>query len=247
MSLSMHDRSSEVPEGLRARFEHLVVAASARVGLKIGLLAAPGGYLHSTGWMRSARARRPIDLAGRPQPWLTLPAIAFLDKRLRSVETLFEYGSGGSTAWFSERVSRVVSVEHHRAWYEEVLAQLPPGAELHLYETEPPPRFLDLVFRPLGHPTAYAGAVRRLLPNGADVVVVDGIDRLNCIAAAISEAGPRTVIIVDNLEYAKEFGPAVDLLTTNKYRYIEFWGISPSELRESCTAIFYRTLNCLGI
>ena len=234
-------------EGRRARLQHLAVTAASRTGTKMMLLAAPGGYLRQTGWIRSARARRPVDAQGDPQPWLTMPAIAFLDERLRRVSTLFEYGSGGSTAWFCERVPHVTSVEHHRAWYEEVRHRLPAAADLHLIATDAPGRFLDLVFRPLGTPTEYADAIGQLASEPPDVVVVDGIDRLNCIAATLMIAAPHTTLIVDNLEYAAEFAPALVLLEQHGYRRLDLWGVSPGELRTSCTSVVYRAGNCLGI
>lgn len=232
----------------RARIEHLVVVALSRIGLKGLLLAAPSGYLHGSGWIRSARARRPVDTLGRSQPWLTMPAVAFLDGRLSVDLSLFEYGSGGSTAWYGLRVGQVTSVEHDRHWYERVKPELPSNVTLLLKAESHQGTFLELVFRPLGLPTEYAKAIDSAeLDRFPDVVVIDGVDRLNCINVVAERAPASTVIIVDNLEYQAELAPAIALLEGRGYRRLDFWGVAPGELRLSDTAVFYQSDNCLGI
>ena len=232
----------------RARAQHILVVAFSKLGLKGLMLAAPGGYLRDAGWLKSARMRRPVDTAGLSQPWLTMPAVAFLDARLIREMTLFEFGSGGSTAWYGRRVGRVTSVEHDRVWYDLIKGDQPANVDLVFCAAEQPGTFLELVFRPLGEPLEYArtieGAERGKYP---DIVVIDGVDRLNCIAVVASHAPESTVIIVDNLEYDSELEPAIELLRTRGYRQLDFWGVAPGELRLSDTAFFYHANNCLGI
>ncbi len=233
---------------LRANLQHFAVRAFGAVGLKGVLLAVPGGYLRQTGWMRSARARRPLDRSGLSQPWLTMPAVAFLDERLRADLTLFEYGSGGSTAWYARRVKQITAVEHDRHWYDIVRGDLPANASVRYFGAEPVGDFLKLVFRPLGAPLEYANSILAVVEGDyPDVVIVDGIDRLNCIAVVADTAPNSTVIVVDNLEYTVELAPAIDLLRERGFRYLGFCGLAPGELRLSNTGIFYRTGNCLGI
>lgn len=50
-------------------------------------------------------------------PWLTFSAIKFLEKTLTEKMTVYEFGSGGSTLFFSKRVKQVYSVEHDRKWF----------------------------------------------------------------------------------------------------------------------------------
>ena len=53
-------------------------------------------------------------------PWFTPQAVAYLENVLTGTEVGFEWGSGKSTVWFSERVQKWFSVEHDREWYEKV-------------------------------------------------------------------------------------------------------------------------------
>ena len=47
----------------------------------------------------------------RETPWLPFRAIEYLES-IATGAVVFEFGAGGSTAWFSRRAARVVSVEH---------------------------------------------------------------------------------------------------------------------------------------
>lgn len=71
-------------------------------------------YLRAVGWTRSAIGGRAVDADGEPYPWLTYPAVQFLEGRIRAEFRVFEYGSGSSTLWWSRRVASVVSCDHHR-------------------------------------------------------------------------------------------------------------------------------------
>jgi len=53
-------------------------------------------------------------------PWITFQAKEWLEDFLTQNKnmTVFEYGSGGSTIFFSKRVKRLISIEHDRAWYQ---------------------------------------------------------------------------------------------------------------------------------
>ena len=64
-------------------------------------------------------------LAGRSTvkikiPWITFEAIRWLDRYLKPNMVAFEYGSGGSTIFFAERVQELVSIEHEENWYSDV-------------------------------------------------------------------------------------------------------------------------------
>ena len=53
-------------------------------------------------------------------PWVTYEAIDWLSRYLTKDMIIFEWGSGGSTAFFSTRVSQVITIEHDAAWFQEV-------------------------------------------------------------------------------------------------------------------------------
>ena len=53
-------------------------------------------------------------------PWMTFDAINFLKRILHNRMMVFEYGSGGSSVFFSQFVEKVFSVEHDKGWLKLV-------------------------------------------------------------------------------------------------------------------------------
>ncbi len=67
------------------------------------------------------KGKTPLDLE---IPWFSYAAIDFLDEFLRPHMRVFEYGSGGSTIFFAQRVKSVFSVEDNPKWYDLVTNRL---------------------------------------------------------------------------------------------------------------------------
>lgn len=132
----------------------------------------------------SVRCREPLDAAGREIPWFTYPAIEYLSQLDFSGKTVFEFGAGNSSLFWSRRAARVVSVEHDREWHERLRARLPASHELHLIED----------------PAAYAGALE-CHREKFDVIVVDGIERRACCAAAVARLRRGGLVILDNSDW----------------------------------------------
>jgi len=71
------------------------------------------------------------------RPWITFQAKEWLESFLTQNKDLivFEYGSSGSTIFFSEKVKRVISVEHNRNWhrYMSTILQKKKYLKLRIY------------------------------------------------------------------------------------------------------------------
>jgi hypothetical protein len=65
--------------------------------------------------------KTPADLE---LPWFSYAAIDFLEDFLEPHMNVCEYGSGGSTLFFSRRVSSVFSIEDNSEWFKLVSARL---------------------------------------------------------------------------------------------------------------------------
>src|SRR5687767_9452201 len=61
--------------------------------------------------------KSPLDLE---LPWFSYAAIDFLRGHLNDEMKVCEYGSGGSTLFFSRRVQSVHAIEDNERWYELV-------------------------------------------------------------------------------------------------------------------------------
>jgi hypothetical protein len=189
------------------------------------------GYLALSGWLRSARARHSIDESGRPLPWYTYSAIAFLGERLRSDVHIFEWGVGNSTLWWAARANRLVAVDHKAAWIDLLRKQL---------RDEP----IELFHVPLVYGGDYCRKVIEY--SGFHVIAVDGRDRVNCVRNSVQALRPDGVIVWDNTE-RESYLPGVQFLRDHGFRQIDFVGMGPIVSNGWQTTVFYRPLNCLGI
>lgn len=196
------------------------------------LLSLPwNGYLKDTGWINSFIQQKSLDSDGKPIPWISYPCIEFIQNRLNKNLTIFEYGSGYSTLFYADRVSDVISVEHDEDWYLKIKSTIPENVNLH---------FCELIYG--GQYSQFITTIDRSF----DVVIIDGRDRVNCINNSINSLSDTGVIILDNSEII-DYKPGIDFLINNGFRRLDFWGIAPGYNHKTCTTIFYKSNNCLGI
>jgi hypothetical protein len=189
------------------------------------------GPLKEDGWFRSFREEACVDAGGNPLPWVTYPAMEFLIKRVHAGMSIFEYGCGESTLWWSSKVKDVISVEHDRNWYEKMARRIP--------------RNVDLVHIDLEYGGAYSKKILEYVEK-FDIVIVDGRDRVNCVVNSLGALKPCGVIVFDNSD-RKEYEKGYRFLFEHGFRKIEFVGFAPIVNIKSETGIFFRTNNCLGI
>ncbi len=152
-------------------------------------------------------------------PWLTLPAIRHVRSILRG-KTLFEFGSGTSTLWYSERCTRVIAVEHDHAWFERnrTILDLHPNCKLLHREGED-----------------YVNAIREY-GRGSEVVVIDGLRRAECLQAAIDVVGPSASFIIDNTDVHPDLEAALRAEFTSS-RIHRFSGWVPGIFHPSETTV----------
>lgn len=188
-------------------------------------------YLAETGWIESRQTRRPVDREGRPLPWITYPAIAFLDGRVKPDFTVFEFGSGNSTLWWAERVSHVTCVEHDPEWAEEIASKVPDNVD-----------FNHVALEPDGDYCRFAAASGRQY----HVIVIDGRDRVNCALRSVEHLRDDGVFVWDNTE-RRRYEVGLRRLREMGFRQIGFRGPLPIVNWECETSVLYRPENCLGL
>jgi hypothetical protein len=184
------------------------------------------------GWFRSWLSRRPSDAAGRPLPWMTYAFIGFMQRRsdlLRSL-AVFEWGSGYSTLWWSQRCATVEAIECNAKWYGRMSELVPANVTLRHVAASG---------------SEYEAAI---LTSGRqyDIIVIDGRRRIECARAALTCLSPKGVVVLDN-SYRAEYAPAVHAMHAAGFRRLEFVGLGPICGVLSETSVFYRNDNCLGL
>jgi hypothetical protein len=190
------------------------------------LFLAKNSILRTTGWSRSRKELASVDADGAPVPWITYPAMRFLAERIEPRFKVFEFGAGLSTLWWGERVAEVVSVEHDTGWYQAMGKRAPHNVRLLLADGDE--------------------YVRSASGGTYDIIVNDGIRRPDCALHGIHSLAQHGVMIWDDTdEVADRSGHA--FMDRSGFRRLDFWGPRPLMVTESCTTIFYRAGNCLGI
>lgn len=188
-------------------------------------------YLVDIGWINSFKKQSPVDKDGNPIPWLTYPFIDFLTPRLKKDMMIFEFGSGNSTLFYSQRVKKVVTVEHNIDWYEKLKTKLPYN--------------VILMFKELNSNFDYAKSAINTSEQ-YDIILVDGEERNECIKYSLSALKNDGVIVLDDSD-RNDYKEGTDYLMSNSFRRLDFWGISPGYLNRKATTVFYRSKNSLGI
>ncbi|NFR87440.1 MULTISPECIES: hypothetical protein [unclassified Clostridium] len=188
-------------------------------------------YFNKVGYIKSILEEKIADDEGE-LPWLSYGIIDILKSRINKGMKVFEYGSGNSTIWWSERVEKVISVEHDRKWYE-------------ILKNNKKYNFNNLIYASLDNTNEYETAI--LTTNNLyDIIVIDGRKRVKCSKVCLKSLKDNGVIIWDdsNREYYKE---GIDMLKKNGFNelYIRGIGAMGSGLRQ--TSIFYKKNNCLNI
>jgi hypothetical protein len=122
-----------------------------------------------------------LDANGTPLPWYTYPAIEYIRQLDFSDKSIFEFGAGNSSLFWSGLARNIVSVEDNRAWFEKVSSQTTANLEV---------RFAEGV-------EAYVGEIHRDERN-YDVIIVDGSHRARCAEVAFARLAPGGLIILDN-------------------------------------------------
>lgn len=155
---------------------------------------------------------------------------------------VYEYGSGGSTLFFAQRVREVISCEHDSAWAKQVSNAL---GELRcenftLKVCEPifddaatEKELSDLDACVSGSP-AYKGyqfqdyvhSIDQYPSEWFDIILVDGRSRPSCCKQSISKLKPEGYIVLDNAE-REQYSECHALFQQQGYLKQDFYGPGP--------------------
>ena len=188
-------------------------------------------YLVETGYYRSLFEKVPVDANGSYIPWITYPCISFLEERLTRNLTVFEFGCGASTVWWSDRVKQIYSIEDNEYWYKKIKEKSPENVKLELVDT-----------------AAYSSHILNY-ENMFDIIIIDGSDRFQSLKNSLSALKPGGVVILDDTDKIV-YDVEQKFLYTHGFKRIGFAGLRAlvgAHRLTSETSIFYRADNCLNI
>lgn len=189
------------------------------------------GEIKNNGWLKSFVKKKAVDKNGDYIPWFTYPSVDFLKEKLKNNLTVFEYGCGGSTKWFAERVNQITAVEDHKDWMEFVKKDKLDN--------------MHLIFQSVDEKLSYSKSIKTT-NQLFDIIIVDGKERVNCIEQCIANLSESGIIILDD-SFREEYKEGINFLVENGFKYLNFWGMVPVVANKSCTSIFYRDNNVFDI
>jgi precorrin-6B methylase 2 len=189
-------------------------------------------HLIPKGWFESRYLHQPLDENKKPIPWFTYSSIHFISKKLKiRPMTVFEYGSGNSTLWFSSRVEKIISIENDMIFYKKMQNEMDAQK--------------NITYKLKSIENNYASQILKY-KDTFDILIIDGRERVQCVKNCFSALKKDGIIIFDNSDRAK-YNEAYDLIEKNKFKKIEFKGLGPVSHIEWQTTIFYRENNCFKI
>lgn len=181
-------------------------------------------------------------------PWVNFETIEWFDRILLPDMKVFEWGSGGSTLFFSNRVQSLLSVEHEQKWYEIVVDVLSQknitNVELILIEPERihssanTDEFISFSIDYPGYSFKnYVEIIAKYPNNSFDLIVVDGRARNSCLNLARDKVKPGGYLLLDNADRSF-YQHAVSLVAN--WQKFEFTGPTPYSKVICTTAIWQK-------
>ncbi len=163
------------------------------------------------------------DASGNKIPWYTYPAIEYLNNINFSEKSVFEYGSGNSSIYWSNKAKDVISVEHDKDWFEKVKNSIKDNQTL-LYKEDS---------------YEYEKSIELTIKK-FDVIIIDAIRRDLCAKTIINHLNITStegyLIILDNSDWYKN--TAKYLRDNLDVIQIDFHGFGPINNYTWTTSLF---------
>ncbi len=196
-------------------------------------------------WFKAIIRKKEIEKI----PWLTYKTIRWLKKNINKDMIVFEYGSGGSTLFFAERVKKIFSVEHNRNFYEYLSKiirenkfnnityilkepEISKNPENEFFKSSFSPEFKGLSFE------KYVKIIEDFPDNYFDLILIDGRARVACMKYAVKKLKKKGIIILDNSE-RKRYKEGINRYLKNFF-IKRYYGLGPNEIIPWETTIFKR-------
>lgn len=228
MSTDPHSKAFITFKTFRERFRSIFPGLFA-FGKAMSLAYSSRSFLVQSGFFESVRLKKPCRRDGTPIPWMNYAMIEFLDDRLLSDMSVFEYGGGNSTLFFAERVRSVTSVECNRDWYEYIKDSMPHNVRL----------------IPVDANEGYVASIDAL-DDRFDLIVVDAEKRNDCLRHAPDFLTERGVILLDDAQ-REQYHEGIEALLARGFRQMPFNGLKAGGIKRYRTTVFYRTDNVFDI
>lgn len=183
---------------------------------------------NKAGWTKSFLEGFSQDENGNAVPWMSYPAIEFLQSYLNENHEVFEFGCGASTFFFSKRVKKVVGIETNDKWLSIIKDKLPHNCEN-----------VEINFMSDGLTNSAYENFPKNCGQKFDLIIIDSLKRFECAKNVLDALKPKGAVILDDSE-RKNYKKIFDFFSENKFTQTDFFGIAPGQLRIKNTTLFTR-------
>lgn len=177
--------------------------------------------LKEYGYWNSIKNKCITDKDGRYIPWFTYPAYEFINSLDLKNKTVFEWGSGHSTVYWSKKCKSVTSVEDNKEWYEKISRFLNRCKNVNLIFSKDKEEYLDSI---------------KAANFSYDLIIIDGSYRIECLKKAVGLINDGGFIIFDNSDWYEK---PINEIIRNAWLKIDFNGFSPTNEYTSRTSILF--------
>jgi hypothetical protein len=218
-------------------------------------------------WLESKRFNQSVK-DGECVPWITYPALSYLEKLDFTEKSLVEFGSGASTFWFAARCQNFKSFEFDNSYFR-LLTEIPTLDSRILVDSS---KLLNYLIKAEQDLDKYQIYIDRDLDNedtrktlstadskflgenlvtrireeiaSADCIFIDGGPRNFLIALAAELLKKEALLVIDNtdMDYLQS---GLAALKSKGFREIPFVGFGPLNNYEWQTSIFIKSLDPL--
>jgi hypothetical protein len=179
-----------------------------------------------------------IDKNNLPTPWYTYPAIEYLNQLDFSECSVFEYGSGNSTIYWSNKCKNIVSIENDEKWYRKIKPNVNSNCDYHLMPNR----------------NDYINAIHKYSYN-YDIIIIDGSYRYECAIESLKKLNKFGFIILDNSDWEQN---TASMLRKSDLIEVDMSGFGPINGYTWTTSFFFsrnvkikcaydhQPVNCIG-
>jgi predicted O-methyltransferase YrrM len=155
-------------------------------------------------------------------PWMNQKEVELIEKYLNKDKIMLEWGSGGSTLYFSKRVKILYSIEHDKTYYNKIKKMIPENVKYFHIE---PNKTVPATESDFESYKDYIEIVQTF-DQKFDAVLIDGRSRVECAKYVLNFLKKDGVVFVHDfwkkkrtryrpiLEYYNEIESVKDTLQT---------------------------------
>jgi len=177
-------------------------------------------FVEEYGHLKSVRSLSSIDIDRKCIPWYTYPAIEYLVQFDYGKKTVFEWGAGNSSIFWSKRAKHVVSIEDHSGWFDTIAKNKEKNNDIFLIQDK----------------SKYVSKIAEY-KNKFDIIVVDAKYRKECAEISGNHLKKGGLLIFDNSDRY----PKLCKKIKRKFNLIQidFHGFAPINSYTHTTSIFF--------